>query len=122
MTTRTTRRGSSLVDQTPELFPYKDDGCELSPSCLNCQMPRCKYDDPGWMQRERRIKRDQAVIEARQREGLTIPQLTRRFRVSERTVFRILRQAIGSEVVDGELNRTAQARRGDAPNTTAGAA
>ena len=85
-----TRRGTPLVDQEPELFPYKDDGCELSPSCLNCPLPRCKYDDPGWMQRERRKKRDYAVIQAREREGLTIPQLTERFRVSERTIFRIL--------------------------------
>jgi hypothetical protein len=79
-----------LVDQMPELFPYRDDGCELSPSCLNCSLPRCKYDDPGWIQRERRRKRDAAVLQARQRDDLTVPQLAHRFRVSERTVFRIL--------------------------------
>ena len=84
------RRGTPLVDQEPELFPYKDDGCELSPSCLRCTMPRCKYDDPGWMQRERRRKRDRAVLETRQREGLTVPELAQRFRVSERTIFRVL--------------------------------
>lgn len=84
------RRSTPLVDQLPELYPYKDDGCELSPSCLNCPMPRCKYDDPGWMQRERRRRRDQAVLNARRQDGLTVPQLARRFRVSERTIFRIL--------------------------------
>jgi len=86
----TLRRGTPLVDKVPELYPYKDDGCEFSPSCLNCAFPRCKYDDPGWMQRERRRKRDRAVLEARQRDRLTVLQLARRFRVSERTIFRIL--------------------------------
>jgi len=84
------RRGTPLVDKLPELYLYKDDGCEFSPSCLNCSFPRCKYDDPGWIQRERRKKRDRAVMEARQRDGLTVLQLARRFRVSERTIFRIL--------------------------------
>ena len=68
----------------------RPDGCDVSPSCLNCPLPRCKYDDPGWIRRERRKKRDHAVIEAREREGLTVRQLTKRFRVSERTIFRIL--------------------------------
>ena len=66
------------------------DGCELSSSCLNCTLPRCRYDDPGWIQRERRKKRDRAVIEAHDQEGITIAQLVERFRVSERTIFRIL--------------------------------
>ena len=86
----TLRRGTPLVDQMPELYPYRDDGCELSPSCLNCPLPRCKYDDPGWIQRERRRKRDAAVLKARHHDRLTVPQLAQRFRVSERTVFRIL--------------------------------
>ncbi len=85
-----TRRGTPLVDRVPELYPYRDDGCELSPSCLNCPLPRCKYDDPGWLQRERRSKRDRAVLDARRRRDLTVPQLAERFGVSERTVFRIL--------------------------------
>jgi Mor family transcriptional regulator len=50
----------------------------------------CKYDDPGWMQRERRRRRDCQVLEAHQRGGLSVPQLMERFRVSERTIFRIL--------------------------------
>lgn len=65
------------------------DGCELSSSCLNCRLPKCRYDDPGWMHRERRKKRDRAVIQARER-GLTILRIAERFRVSKRTISRIL--------------------------------
>jgi len=25
---------------------FVDDGCEYSPSCLQCPLPVCKYDDP----------------------------------------------------------------------------
>lgn len=81
----------TLRKGTPtELHPFKDDGCEVSPSCLNCAFPRCKYDDQGWMQRERRRRRDQAVLEARQRDGLTVRQIARRFDINERTIYHIL--------------------------------
>lgn len=29
-------------------FDYADTGCDLEPSCLNCRLPRCRYDmEPG---------------------------------------------------------------------------
>ena len=45
------------VDMVPELYHYEDTGCEVSRSCLNCPLPRCKYDDPTWFQQYRRIAR-----------------------------------------------------------------
>ncbi len=87
------RRGEPLVDSLPEFYPYRDDGCEVSPSCLNCPLPKCKYDDPGWYQRERRRQREQQVLQIMARESLTVPEVARRFGVSQRTVFRILKRA-----------------------------
>ncbi len=86
------RRGSILLDAYPELYPYRDDGCEVSPSCLNCPLPQCKYDDPAWYQREIRNRRDQEVLKVQKVEGLTVPQIASRFELSQRTVFRILRR------------------------------
>jgi AraC-like DNA-binding protein len=86
------RREEPIIDVLPELYPYRDDGCEVSPSCLSCPLPRCKYDDPGWLQRLRREERDREVIRTRRSEGLTVPQLASRFGVSQRTIFRILRR------------------------------
>ena len=40
------------VDTVPEFYHYEDTGCEVSRSCLNCPLPRCKYDDPIWFQRQ----------------------------------------------------------------------
>ena len=84
------RRSEPLVDSLPESFPYRDDGCHVHPHCLTCPLPQCIYDDPGWLQRERRRSRDQEVLRVRDRERLSVPQLAQRFGVSERTVFRIL--------------------------------
>ncbi|MBI4337030.1 MAG: hypothetical protein HY683_04285 [Chloroflexi bacterium] len=84
------KRRDLLLDTVPELYPYKDDGCEVSSSCLRCPLPRCKYDEPGWLPRWLRQGRDGLIRQARERERLTVPELAQRFQVSQRTVFRAL--------------------------------
>ncbi|MBI2872962.1 MAG: hypothetical protein HYY00_07240 [Chloroflexi bacterium] len=84
------RRHEPLVDALPEYFTYRDDGCEVSPSCLGCPLPRCKYDDPGGFYREQRRERDREVLSFRGRTGASVVQLARRFGVSTRTIQRIL--------------------------------
>ena len=81
-----------LLDAVPEYFHYEDTGCEVSPSCLNCPLPQCKYDDPGWFQRHRRIARDLKVWSTMRSEGLTVEEAAERFSVTVRTVFRIMRR------------------------------
>ena len=71
---------------------YRDEGCEISPSCLRCPLPRCKYDEPHFARAQRRRQRDNLVVNARIREGLTVAEVARRFALSHRTVFRILRR------------------------------
>ncbi|MFH1140946.1 MAG: hypothetical protein V1724_04625 [Chloroflexota bacterium] len=83
-------KGVPAMDVLPEYFPYRDDGCDVSASCLACPLPTCKYDDPDRFHRERRAHRDQQVMEARLRDGVTIIELSRRFQISQRTVHRIL--------------------------------
>lgn len=68
---------------------YQDRGCEISPSCLDCPLPQCRYDDPVWFQRYRRMERDRVVWEAMQREGLPVTEAAERFSVTVRTIFRI---------------------------------
>ena len=81
------------VDMLPERFPYRDDGCEIYPSCLSCPLPQCKYDDPGWLQREKRRERDQNIIEAVKRDGVSISEVAAQFSISQRTIFRIMRRS-----------------------------
>ncbi len=89
----TRRKGVPLIDVLPERYTYKDNGCEVSPSCLQCPLPQCKYDNPGWLQRQVRQQRDGEVLEVKRSRGLTAPQLAQHFGVSQRTVHRILSRA-----------------------------
>ncbi|MFC2011982.1 hypothetical protein ACFLVU_02510 [Chloroflexota bacterium] len=35
------------LDLPPEYCHYRDEGCDLAESCLNCPFARCVYDEPG---------------------------------------------------------------------------
>ena len=83
---------SRVLDSVPEYYHYEDTGCEVSPSCLSCPLPQCKYDDPVWFQKHRRIARDLKVWSTMGAEGLTVEEAAERFSVTVRTVFRIMRR------------------------------
>ena len=67
---------------------YRDRGCSLWPSCLECPFPRCRYDAGGWdVARER----DARIREARAAEPwLKRRELAERFGVGVRMVDRAL--------------------------------
>ena len=67
-------------DTLPENTRYRDDGCDISPSCLECPLSLCKYDDPGWMQRESKRVRDDAIYRARL-DGDAVTDIAQRIRV-----------------------------------------
>lgn len=96
---------SSPVDTIPEYYHYEDTGCEVSPSCLSCPLPQCKYDDPVWFQRHRRMARDLKVWSTMQSEGLNVEEAADRFSVTVRTVFRIMRRCrdAGSELDSAQV-------------------
>ena len=71
---------------------YKDDGCELGICCLSCSLPRCIHDEPGGRRGQQRRQRNREIVSLRQRQGLKIGELARRYGVSSRTVYRILAQ------------------------------
>ncbi len=79
----------ALDDLPPEFCQYRDEGCQVEPSCLTCSLRRCGYETPLKLRRLKHRKRDEAVRRA-SRSGASIPGLARRFRVSRRTVYRIL--------------------------------
>ncbi len=82
----------SMIDAVPEFYHYEDTGCEVSPACLDCPLPQCKYDDPIWFQRHRRLARDLKVWTTMQSENLGVKETAERFSVTVRTVFRIIRR------------------------------
>ena len=83
---------TASLELLPERYPYRDEGCEVSPSCLKCPLPQCKYDEPGWLQRQKRNERDSEVVAALLQGELSVKEAASRFALSQRTIFRILRR------------------------------
>ena len=76
-------------DALPEYLSYRDQGCDLAPSCLRCPLVRCRYDEPGGARKLLQGPRDEAVW-YRRGEGVGIDALAQEFSLSRRSVFRIL--------------------------------
>ena len=86
----------AAVAPEPEPGPdsyYADDGCEVAASCLACPLPRCKYDDIRWYERNRRLANDLRMTAVIEREGLSAEEAAARFAITKRTVFRVLRRS-----------------------------
>lgn len=84
------------LDLPPEYCRYRDEGCELADSCLNCPFPSCIYDEPGG--RQRWLKRFRAREMARlfTTKGKAVKELAVMFGVSQRTVQRALKLAFSN--------------------------
>ncbi len=82
----------SPVDVLPEESDYPDRGCDLCPVCLNCPLPRCRYDEPPSKRYEGKRRRDREIQRLRRAEGSGIKDLASTFGLSRRTIHRILRR------------------------------
>ena len=80
-------------DLLPEQISYKDEGCELANSCLNCPYDECIYEKPGGKRLWRKKERSAEMIRLHGEEGKTIKELADMFSVSRRTVQRALQFA-----------------------------
>ncbi len=75
------------ADPPPEYCLYRDEGCELAPSCLNCPFPLCVYDDPVLARRYliNQRNRDMAL---RRQAGFFVSDIAREFGLSRGTASR----------------------------------
>jgi hypothetical protein len=71
----------------------RDQGCDLFPSCLNCPLRRCRYDERGGRTATNEL-RDEEILRLKD-EGKNVNELAGLFGISKRTVHRILRRARG---------------------------
>ncbi len=72
--------------QLPENAQYRDDGCDLHPSCLSCPFVRCRYDIPGGRRAVLNLYRNERI--ARLRRSYTVPVVAGLMGVSNRTIVR----------------------------------
>ena len=79
------------LDLPPEYCHYRDEGCELAYSCLDCPFPQCIYDQPGGRQRWLKKQRDREIVRLFITEGKRVKELALMFGISQRTVQRALK-------------------------------
>lgn len=77
----------------PEYCHYRDEGCEVADSCLNCPFPKCIYDEPGGRKHWLKRQRDREIIRLFNAEGKGVKELASMFGLSQRTVQRALKRA-----------------------------
>ena len=92
--TKSTRERGTRSDALPEHIDYRDDGCDLFPSCLSCPLTRCRYDVPGGVRSLLNQERDHQIRVMREDSGLSVDEIADLFEVSRRTVFRALSQFV----------------------------
>lgn len=82
---------STELDLPPEYCHYRDEGCELAESCLNCPFPVCIYDEYRGKQRMLKRQRGREMVRLFRDEGKGVKELASMFGVSQRTVQRALK-------------------------------
>ena len=88
------RDSADVSDLPPEFCHYKDEGCELADSCLNCPFPRCLYEEHRGKQRWLKQIRDQE-IKRLFKNGTGTKVLGIMFGLSRRTIQRALKSTAG---------------------------
>jgi len=73
-----------------EFVNWRDTGCELHPSCLNCPEETCIYDEPRGMQVRRKLARTLQALSLVRSEGLTVEEVAQVMQCSPRTIQRYL--------------------------------
>ena len=84
-----------VPDRLPDYSEYRDQGCDLSPSCLRCPLPKCRHDKQEGGRRVSKRLRDLEIFRHRTASGRSISELATEFDLSKRTIQRIIRRSSG---------------------------
>jgi hypothetical protein len=79
-------------DRLPDYSEYRDQGCDLYPSCLKCPLPKCRHDKQEGERRTSKRLRDLEIFRQRTVSGRSISELSLEFDLSKRTIQRIIRR------------------------------
>ena len=94
-------RNKVELDLPPEYYHYRDEGCDLANSCLDCPFTRCIYDEPGGKRHWLKRLRDREMARLFTTDGKGIKELSQMFAVSQRTVQRALKLTLGDSIRRG---------------------
>tara|TARA_B110000438_G_scaffold271916_1_gene290202 strand:- start:1145 stop:1492 length:348 start_codon:yes stop_codon:yes gene_type:complete len=78
---------AGLSNSLPENLKYYDSGCNYNKSCLSCSLAVCIYDSPDIIKRFLKNQRNIKILKDRS-EGMSIKEISEKYKVSTRTVHR----------------------------------
>ena len=81
-----------IEDALPERCRYRDEGCELASSCLECPFPQCIYDIPAGGQTLLKEQRDAEIARLYRDEKRPVKELAQTFGLSARSVQRVVKK------------------------------
>ena len=81
-------------DLPPKYCHYRDEGCELADSCLNCPFLQCIYEEAGGMQHWMKKMQNKEIARLFSKEGKGVKELASKFSLSQRTIQRALRDSV----------------------------
>ena len=84
-------------DALPGATTYRDNGCDVAPNCLKCPLPECRYAAPDGIRGIKLLQRNPEIARLR-REGMAEDDIAARFKITRRTVIRILVKARARDV------------------------
>jgi len=84
-----------VPDRLPDYSEYRAQGCDLSPSCLRCPLPKCRHDKQEGGRRVSKRLRDLEIFRQRTASGRSVSELATEFDLSKRTIQRIIRRSSG---------------------------
>ena len=90
------------LDLLPQDVRWRDEGCELFPSCLNCLRSRCIEEEPRGKQRLRSQARARRMVALRD-QGKSVAEIAVLFGVCQRTVQRALASQKSSRVTSPQV-------------------
>ncbi len=81
------------LDLLPEFCHYRDEGCKLAPSCLDCPFPVCVEDRWRGEANEAKKIRDKEIVRLHTIGKIKEKELSVRFHLNLRTINRIIANA-----------------------------
>ncbi len=91
-TNREVSSGDEPLDLLPEFKIYKDEGCNLAASCLECPYPRCMAEHPWGRSKWIRKYRNREIIRLYLKKKKSAHEIAAIFRIDARTVQRVLKR------------------------------
>jgi len=84
--------GGQRADALPEHHTYQDRGCDVSPTCLACPLPQCRYDMRHGLSSMQSAERKRRVAKMLD-DGANVGEIAAALGVATRTVYRYVQDA-----------------------------